>query len=85
MIDTNSLRGIIAEKGLSQRKVAVMIGITEKTFYEKMKKGVFTSTEIEAMMKILDIENPKEIFFAEKVAYKATNKAKVSEEDKEAS
>lgn len=69
MIDTKTLRGIIAMKGLSQRKVANMIGITEKTFYEKMKRGVFTSTEIEAMMRILDIDNPKEIFFAEKVAY----------------
>lgn len=64
MINTNLLRGVIATQGLSQRKVAKMLGITEKTFYEKMKKGVFTSTEIEAMMKILNIDNPKEIFFA---------------------
>ena len=64
MIDTNALKGTIVSKGLSQRKVAKTLGITEKTFYEKMKKGVFTSTEIEAMMSILGIENPKEIFFA---------------------
>lgn len=68
MIDTNSLRGIIASRGLSQSKVAHMLGITEKTFYAKMKKGVFSSTELEAMIKILEIKNPVEIFFAPEVA-----------------
>ncbi len=73
MIDTNLLKGQIATKGLSQRKVAKMLGIAEKTFYDKMKKGVFTSNEIEAMMTILDIDNPTTIFFAKAVACKATN------------
>ena len=30
------LRGIIAEKGSSQRKLAYELGISEKTFYHKM-------------------------------------------------
>lgn len=68
MVDTNSLKGEIAKNGLTQAKMAKSLGITSKTFYEKMKKGVFTSSEIEAMMKILKIDNPKEIFFAEKVS-----------------
>ena len=38
MILTNELKGIIVKQGYSQRQVANMIGITEKTFYEKMKK-----------------------------------------------
>lgn len=77
MIDTDGLIGVIYSKRLSQAKVAAKIGITPKTFYEKMKIGVFTSTEIEAMMKILDIKNPIEIFFAQDVAFEATR-----EEDK---
>lgn len=32
MVDTNKLRGIIAEQGFSQRKVAAGLGMTEKTF-----------------------------------------------------
>lgn len=64
MIATGKLRGIIAEKGLSQRKVAKRLGITEKTFYSKMKKGVFNSDEISAMISILSISNPADIFFA---------------------
>lgn len=62
MILTDELRGIIAKRGYSQRKVASMIGITEKTFYEKMKKGVFNSAEIQAMMEFLEIDDPKTIF-----------------------
>ena len=68
MIDTNKLRGIIAERGLSQRKVAQMLGVTEKTFYDKMKKGAFCSSEIDVMIGELSIHNPMEIFFANHVA-----------------
>lgn len=64
MIRTDKLRGIIAEQGLSQARVAEKIGITPKTFYEKMSKGVFGSDEIEIMINLLHIENPAEIFFA---------------------
>lgn len=67
MIDTNKLRGRMAEKGRSGQDMAKVIGKTPKTFYAKMKAGVFDSDEIEAMVKALDIQNPVEIFFAETV------------------
>ena len=67
MIDTNALRGIIVARGLTQEKVANHIGINPKTFGSKMKKGVFGSDEIEAMIDLLSIENPVQIFFAKKV------------------
>lgn len=63
MIDTNALKGKIAEKGLSQAKLAHKIGITPKTFYEKMAKGVFGSDEIEKIIEILELEEPMKIFF----------------------
>lgn len=62
MIKTDELRGIIAKNNLSQAKVAEEIGITPKTFYEKMNKGVFGSDEIEVMIHLLKIENPVDIF-----------------------
>ncbi len=68
MIRTDILRGEIVKKGLSQAKMAEIIGITPKTFYEKMKKGVFGSDEIQIMIETLQIENPMDIFFAEKVS-----------------
>ena len=67
MIDVNKLRGRMAEKGRSGQDMARIIGKTPKTFYAKMKAGVFDSDEIEAMVKDLEIKNPIEIFFADQV------------------
>ena len=67
MVNTNKLRGIIAERGLDQKDVAEMIGKSPKTFYEKMKKGKFDSDEIMLMVSGLDIRNPVDIFFADDV------------------
>lgn len=64
VIKTDELRGIIAKNGLSQSDVANKIGITPKTFYEKMKNGVFGSDEIQIMIDELHIDNPASIFFA---------------------
>mgnify|MGYP000114264660 FL=1 len=64
MIRTDELRGIIAKNGYSQSDVAKMIGITPKTFYEKMKIGVFGSDEIQIMINELHIKDPISIFFA---------------------
>ena len=64
MINTNLLKGKIAENGMSQSDVADAIGIAPKTFYEKMKKGVFLSSEMEVMVALLNIEDPNKIFFA---------------------
>ena len=66
MIKTDELRGIIAKNGFSQSDVAAEIGITPKTFYEKMKIGIFGSDEIEFMINMLHIEDPVPIFFAKK-------------------
>ncbi len=64
MIRVNELKGLIARKGISQRRVAQKMGITDKTFYNKMKMGKFNSDEMQALIDILDIKNPSEIFFA---------------------
>ena len=64
MIDTNALKGAITAKGLTQQDVAKHIGIAPKTFYAKMKRGVFGSDEMESMINLLSLENPWSIFFA---------------------
>ena len=63
MIKTDELRGIIAKNKLSQSDVAAKIGVTPKTFYEKMKNGVFGSDEIQIMIEELHIDDPVAIFF----------------------
>lgn len=66
MVSVDKLRGIIAEKGLSQRQVAKLLGMNEKTFYNKMKRGVFGTDEVEQMIALLHIHNPTDIFLSRK-------------------
>lgn len=66
MVNTDELRGIFAKKK-SQTDIAKMIGVTPKTFYMRMQKGVFGSDEIQIMIDKLRISNPMDIFFAKKV------------------
>lgn len=63
-MNTAKLKGIIAEQGLSQCEVAKAIGLSSKTFYSKMKKGVFGTDEAVAMIQLLKIENPADIFLS---------------------
>lgn len=65
MVKTSKILGLIAEKGLSQKAVAKELGINEATFYRKMKRGVFDSDEMYELVRILEIENPGDIFFAQ--------------------
>ena len=67
VINRNGLKGVIAENGMSQSNVAKMLGITSKTFYDKMKKGVFDSNEIQIMIDELNIDDPVKIFFTKNV------------------
>ena len=67
MVDTNRLKGLIVQNEKTQEDVAKYIGITPKTFYTKMKKGVFGSDEMDKMIDFLNIEDPAAIFFAKTV------------------
>lgn len=64
MVDTMKLKGIIAERGMSQRQVAKELGMAEKTFYDKMKKGVFGTDEASKMVSLLKITDAAAIFLA---------------------
>lgn len=64
MVNTDKLRGIMAEQHKTQQEVAEAIGISSKTFYDRMNKRAFRSDEIEKMIDFLDISDPMPIFFA---------------------
>lgn len=64
MVDINRLKSVMVLNGRTQEDVAKAIGITSKTFYLRMKKGVFGSDEIEKMIDYLNIDDPMPIFFA---------------------
>ena len=65
MINTNKLRGLIVEHGYSQKDVAQYIGVTAKTFYDKMKTGKFNLNELDKMVEMLDIDDPTPVFFTQ--------------------
>lgn len=65
-MNVNKLRGIMAERSCTQRQLATALGISEKTFYNKMRRGVFGTDEVEKMIKHLSIENPADIFLPQK-------------------
>lgn len=64
MINTNKLKGIIAERNQTQANVAKYLGISKNTMSIKMKKGIFNSDEIDKMIEFLQIEQPEKIFFS---------------------
>ena len=68
MVDTNRLKGLIVQNQKTQEDVARYIGITPKTFYLKMKKGVFGTDEVEKIIEYLNIDDPTPIFFAKVVS-----------------
>lgn len=67
MIDKNALRAEIVKNGKTQKDIAKELGMSEKTFICRMKRGVFGTDEVEKMISILNISNPIDIFFAKQV------------------
>lgn len=57
MVNVNRLKGVIVENGKTQADIAKMLGITERTFYSKMKRKVFDSDEIYEMCRYLSIND----------------------------
>lgn len=67
MVNTDKLRGLIAEKNLSQKAVAQELGISKKTMTNKMQNGRFSNDEMDKLIKLLEIKDPVAIFFAQLV------------------
>ncbi len=67
MLNKNALRAELARNGMTQKQLAAIIGISEQTFCDRMKKGAFGTDEAEKMIEVLKIKNPQHIFFAKEV------------------
>ena len=61
------LKAEIVRKGFTQKDVAKQMGMSDKTFYRKMKNGIWGTDEASQLIEILNLENPARIFFAKKV------------------
>lgn len=72
MVNTDKLMKMIDDKGIKLTHIAEVLGVTEKTLYNKINNvSQFTAREIGIMCDILNIRNYKtldDIFFKYKVA-----------------
>lgn len=67
MLNVKELKAQMVRKGFTQKQLANKMGISEKTFISRMKKGVFGTDEAQILINVLEIKNPNEIFFATNV------------------
>ena len=67
MVDVKRLKSVMVLNDKTQEDVAKHLNMSTKTFYLKMKKGIFGSDEIESMIDFLHIDDPMPIFFAKTV------------------
>ena len=69
MFDKDRFKAQMVLAGISAKELAKKMNIDESTLYRKIQNdGNFTRSEINLVIEILKIEDPREIFFAEKLA-----------------
>lgn len=60
----DKLKGKMTEKRISQEKMAGMLGITVQSLNAKLNgRSQFTLNEVVSITKILNLDNPVDIFF----------------------
>ena len=67
MLNTSELKAEMARNGYTQEKLAQELGITPRTFSNRLKTGDFGCKEIEIMIDLLNLKDPMSIFFSTKV------------------
>lgn len=69
MFDERKFRAQLVLAGITLKELASQLDINEATLYRKIKQdGAFTREEINKMIFILNISDPKDIFFTDKLA-----------------
>jgi hypothetical protein len=62
-VDKDALCGEIRRNGLRHFEVAKEMGMSPKTFSQKLNKNKFGINDAEQMIRLLGIKNPAAIFF----------------------
>ena len=75
MLDVLEFKAAMVKKGYTQKSLAHELGISEKTFGERLKSQRFSTEEIEKLIPLLGIEEPMSIFFSKLVTSKDTRTA----------
>ena len=73
MLNVSEFRVAMFRKGYTVKELASILGISEKTFYSRLKNKRFGTEEIEQLIPLLEISDPMAIFFDGLVTSKVTN------------
>lgn len=69
MVDIQKLKAAVVAKGMTYGEAAEKIGISRKTWYDRMNAKKFDSDEMYRLIKVLEISDPAAVFFADEVTY----------------
>ena len=72
MLNVPEFRAAMVRKGYTQKDIAKILGMSEKTLYFRLKNKYFGSDEIEKLISVLEISDPVPIFFSGVVTLKDT-------------
>lgn len=64
MLDRRLLKSEMVKNGYTQATLSEALGMSQRTFYNRLKSGDFGTKEIEVMSALLKLENPWDVFFA---------------------
>ena len=67
MLDKNALKAEFVRNGYTQKDIAALLNISEKTLISRLNRGVFGTDEAQILVDRLHIKNPAAIFFAKTV------------------
>lgn len=68
MFDKLKFKACVVASGKTSSEIASALGINVTTYYRKLRRnGDFSRKEICILIKILTLDNPKDIFFADKL------------------
>lgn len=65
MLNKKLFRAELVKNGYTYKTMSAQLGMSERTFYNRVKSGDFGTTEIDQMLKILNITDPVPIFFSQ--------------------
>lgn len=72
MLNVLEFKAAMVRKGYTQKSLSAILGISEKTFCNRLKKQRFGTEEIEQLIPVLEISDPMRIFFDGVVTRKVT-------------
>lgn len=67
MLNKALFKAELIKNGYTYKKMAEQLGMSERTFCSRVSKGDFGTVEIDIMLPLLKLDDPRTIFFAQSV------------------